>query len=422
MFGEEAMTTLVGKRFGAYFVEAQIGEGGMAIVYRARRQEMDHDVALKIIQPDLVDSEVFIKRFQREAEAVSTLLHPHIVKIVEHGRHKRTFFLAMDLLTGGSLDRVIRQEPLTLAAVDQFVAQIGSALDYAHGQGIIHRDLKPQNVMLDAHGQAILTDFGLAKFVSTAISRTVLTQSGGQIGTPAYMAPEQWKGEAADVRSDVYGFGLLIYEMLTGSMAFKAANGYDLMHKHLYVPPPPLRKDRPDLPIGLEEVLRRALAKDRIERYQSIAALQQAFRAALNPAKTRTSPEFNAGANKAKLIDDETATSIVSPSQAAAQEEQAIANLQAEQKNVGQVTPTRQSRLIGVLPQDVASRYVGRVKQVADVTNLLTEKTRLISVYGRGGVGKTVLACKALGNLLSAEHGPDGIVCLSAGSTSISLG
>lgn len=413
------MATFVGKRFGPYFVEAQIGEGGMATVFRARRQDLDHEVALKIIHPDLANSDLFLKRFQREAETVSTLSHPHIVKIIEHGQHKRTFFLAMELLTQGSLEQLIRQGPVPLETTAQYLTQIASALEYAHGQGIIHRDLKPENVMLDAQGRAVLTDFGLAKFVTEAISRTILTQSGAQIGTPAYMAPEQWKGEAADVRSDVYGLGLLLYEMLTGSMAFKADNGYDLMHKHLYMPPPSLRKERPDLPLALEGVIRRALAKDRIERYQSMAELRQSFGEALEPGIRATSVDFKPG--QLGHADEYAATFLVSSAQVAAQEAQAIANLHTEQKTVRAVTPTRQSRLIGLLPQDVASRYVGRAKQVADVTNLLTEKTRLISIYGRGGVGKTALACKALSNVLSGEQGVEGIVCLSAGSTGISL-
>ena len=144
------MTTLVGKRIGEYQVMALLGEGGMARVYRARRSDMDHDIALKIIQPDLENTELFTKRFEREAQTVAALNYPHILKIVEYGRHKNTFFFATELLTGGSLDQLLRKGPLPLEAAQQFMEKLGSALAYAHQQGIVHRDLKPQNVMLNA--------------------------------------------------------------------------------------------------------------------------------------------------------------------------------------------------------------------------------------------------------------------------------
>src|SRR5262249_30870892 len=158
--------------------------------------------------------------------------------------------------------------------------------------------------------------------VTEGVNRTVLTQTGAQVGTPAYMSPEQWKGEAVGARSDVYALGLLLYEMLTGAMPFKSENAYDLMHKHLYITPPSLQKLHPELPAGLDGFMRRALAKDRNERYPSVDELQRAFHEAVHPAEQALTPDTG----RPSL---EGATMIVSPSQAAAQEREAVARLQA---------------------------------------------------------------------------------------------
>lgn len=399
------MANLVGKRFGSYQMIAVLGEGGMAVVYHAQHISMKREVAIKVIKPDLADTDQFAKRFEREAQTIAALSHPHILKIFEYGQHKNTPFLAMELLTGGSLAGRLRQNPLPLDTAARFFNQICGALEYAHSQGVVHRDLKPQNVLLDASGNAVLTDFGLVKLLTDS-GKSVLTQSGAQMGTPAYMSPEQWRADAIDPRADIYALGVLLYEMLTATPLFKSDSPFELMHKHLYAPPPLLSKARPDLPVPLEQVIRRMLAKDREERYPSVQAAQEAFQSAITPASTT--------ALSVTIAFDDPATLTISPSQAAAQEQAALARLDSEQRAAQKAsTPSSASRFIGTLPQDVGERYVGREKHVADITNLLVEKTRLVSIYGRGGVGKTALACKVLTDL-QKQATMDGIVALSA--------
>src|SRR4051812_7400145 len=162
----------------------------MATVYRARQLNIQRDVALKVIKPDLAETSGFIQRFKREAETVATLSHPHILKLFDYGEQDGIVYLVMELLTGGSLGDLIRQGPLSMQEASRFLDHIAAALDYAHRRGVIHRDLKPQNVLLDEDRNAFLSDFGIAKLLD---ENTMLTQSGASIGTPAYMAPEQWQ-------------------------------------------------------------------------------------------------------------------------------------------------------------------------------------------------------------------------------------
>jgi tetratricopeptide (TPR) repeat protein/tRNA A-37 threonylcarbamoyl transferase component Bud32 len=403
------MSNWVGKQFGSYQIVALLGEGGMASVYRAQQTSIKREVAVKIIRTDLAENDSFVKRFEREAQTVAALSHPHILKIFEFGQYEGSPFLAMELLTGGSLAGFMRAGALPVETAARIMGQICGALDYAHSQGIVHRDLKPQNVMLDGAGNAILTDFGLAKLVADT-NQQALTQTGTQLGTPAYMSPEQWRAEVVDARSDVYALGVMLFEMLTASPLYQGQTPYEMMHKHLFIPPPSIVQARADLPAALESVIQTALAKERADRYPSAGALFAAFQTALSPgASIVVAPQLH-----------DPPTLAVSPSKAAAQEREAIARLEAERFARSSRASTPTGRLIGALPQDVSGRYVGRAKQVADITNLLLEKTRLVSIYGRGGVGKTALACKVLSDL--QQVGPvDGIVALTAASGTVRL-
>lgn len=398
------MAALVGKRFGDYQVTALLGEGGMASVYRAQHNQTGREVALKVMRSELAENEMFIRRFQREAQTVAALSHPHILKIHEYGHHRKTAFLAMEILPGGSLAALMRKGPLTIDDAAQVLEDIALALDYAHNLGIIHRDLKPQNVMLNAESRAVLTDFGLAKALEEG-GRSVLTQSGAQMGTPAYMSPEQWRGEAVDARADVYALGVMLFEMLAGVPLYESNTPYDLMHKHLYVLPPALSPIRPEVPLAMDMVIHKALAKDRDARYPSARALFEAFQAARNPyAQNTTIPSAFA---------DDTPTLTVTPIKAAAQEKAALERIEVERERFNRVSTPTGGRLIGALPQDVSDRYIGRARQIDDVENLLAERTRLVSIYGRGGIGKTALACKALGDLQNSGA-VDAIISLSA--------
>ncbi len=399
------MASLVGKRFGSYQVEELLGEGGMASVYRAQHVVMHRDVALKIVRPELADMEMFIRRFEREAQTVAGLSHPHILKIFEFGQVRKTAFLAMELLTGGSLSATVRHEALPLDRVARILAHICSALEYAHNLGIVHRDLKPQNVMLDAEGNAILTDFGLARMMDT-LGQPALTQTGAQMGTPAYMSPEQWRGQPVDGRADIYALGVMLFEMLSGQAMYPGQTPHELLHSHLFVAPPALTDLRPELPTVLETVIERATAKERDDRYPSARALLEAFRAAIAP--------FDADVSAFSSLESmsDTPALKVSSSKAAAQEQAALARIEAERMGFGtRPTPTA-GRMVGALPQDVTERWIGRAEQVNDTAALLTEKARLVSIYGRAGVGKTALACKVLADL-RADDALDGIVSLN---------
>jgi serine/threonine-protein kinase len=249
----------------------------MATVYRARQASMGRDVAIKVIKPELSETPDFVERFAREARTVASLSHPHILKVFDYGQHGELVFLVMELLVGGSLAELIPQGPLPLQSTTRILDQVASALDYAHELGIIHRDLKPQNVLLDGRGNAHLTDFGIAKIMSA----TALTQSGVAMGTPSYMAPEQWQGLPLDGRADVYALGVMLFEMLTGQLPFSAETPFSLMHKHVSEQPPPIRSLRSDLPSSVESVLIRALAKNRDQRYASAGELAANAKAAI---------------------------------------------------------------------------------------------------------------------------------------------
>ncbi len=273
------MANLIGQRLGQYQITALLGRGGMATVYRARQTSIDRDVAVKVIKPDLIESEEFKVRFNREAKVIAALSHPHILKVFDYGQHGDVVYLVMELLSGGSLADLLRGGArLEPAEVARLLDQIASALDYAHRRGIVHRDLKPQNVLLDEERNALLTDFGIAKLLSET---TALTQSGIAMGTPAYMSPEQWRGQSVDGRADVYALGAMLYEMLAGRVPFMGDTPYSMMHMHIFEALPNIRTARPELPEAVQSVLSVSMAKDRELRFNTAGEMANAFKLAL---------------------------------------------------------------------------------------------------------------------------------------------
>ncbi len=275
------MADLTGQMLGQYQIGARIGRGGMASVYRARQLSMDRDVAIKIISGERSGNPEFMARFEREARVIAHLQHPHILPVIDFGRSGEHVYLVMRLAEGGALSDRIAQDGLTLRQVARFVEQIASALEYAHLRGVIHRDLKPNNVLLDELDNAYLTDFGIAKLLAGSTSSN-LTSTGAVMGTPAYMAPEQWRSEPVDARTDLYALGVILYELLIGAPPFHADTPFGMMFKHVEEAPPPPCRINPALPDRLERVLLCALAKNPARRYASAAALMQDFRAALD--------------------------------------------------------------------------------------------------------------------------------------------
>jgi serine/threonine protein kinase len=272
---------LIGTQIGQFTITSRLGTGGMGAVYIARQTSMDRDVALKVISevnPSELDD--FGARFEREAKLCAALNHPHIIKVFDYGRNTATSraYLAMELQRGGSLARLIGGRPMPMEKVLRLLEQIAAALDYAHSHGIVHRDLKPENVLLDESGNAILSDFGLAKLSKHT---TALTAQGVIVGTWQYVSPEQWRGQEIDKRADIYALGIMLFEMLTGGVPFQGETTEAIIQQHLYERPPSVRSLRYDVTSEVDNVILRVLAKDRSDRYGSGAELVQAFRGAL---------------------------------------------------------------------------------------------------------------------------------------------
>ncbi len=286
------MFDLVGKTLGSYMLSALIGRGGMATVYKARQQTVNREVAIKVMNERAEAESPEYQRFVREVQIIANLEHLHILPIYDYGQVDGYPYIVMRYLEGGSLSKRLRDRSLNLEDVERLLKQIADALDYIHTKGVIHRDLKPHNVLLDAQGNAYLCDFGIAKLSGTH----GLTRTGEAVGTPSYMAPEQWQALAVTPQTDIYALGAILFEMLTGEPPFRAENVFSLMYKHLNDLPPLLGAYRTDLPPAVDSVIQRALAKLPADRFETAGALAQAFNAALRatqghrtvPAQART--------------------------------------------------------------------------------------------------------------------------------------
>jgi serine/threonine protein kinase len=239
----------------------------MATVYMAEQPSPRRDVAVKVMSTDAAEHEMLVERFRREADVIAQLQHPHILPIIDFGQQDEFIYIAMRLVRGGTLAQRLRSGPLALGTALEMLRQMGSALAIAHEHGIVHRDLKPNNVLLDEQNNIYLADFGIAKMLGA--QQTQLTETHGVVGTPSYMAPEQWKAEPVDARTDVYSLGIMTYQMLTGNLPFMADTPFQMMHHHVNTPPPPLPKEHKHLPETMESVLQKALAKTPDVRFQS---------------------------------------------------------------------------------------------------------------------------------------------------------
>ena len=261
------------KKIGPYLIEAIVGQGSVALIYRALDPN-DNVVALKVLFPPAgITEEAIIARFEREAQIAAQLKHPNIVPVLDTGQDKGHAYLVMPLIDGDTLEeRLKRKGSLSeLAAVD-IAWQIANALDYAHQKGIVHRDIKPSNVLLTKDDQALLTDFGVVQ----ALDAPSLTQAGHIIGTPAYMAPEQALEEmVVDRRADLYSLGVILYRMVTGRLPFRGSTA-EMLHAHVYTPPPPPSSVARVSP-AMEAIILRAMAKNPNDRYQDGAAMAQAL-------------------------------------------------------------------------------------------------------------------------------------------------
>ncbi len=272
------MEDLSGRQLRPYHIVALLGEGGMAAVYKAYHPTMDRFVALKILAKHAAGDPQFAARFQQEARVLAHLQHPHILPVYDFGEADGYAYLAMPFIESGTLVSLMKSRPLPLSQVRRIVTQIGDALDYAHSHGLIHRDVKPSNVLLDARGNCLLTDFGIAKIMQSSLR---LTPTDGLIGTPAYMSPEQGLGDVLDLRSDVYSLGIILYELTTGRPPYEAETPMAVVIKHIHDPLPAPGALNPELPPSLEQVILKALAKKREDRFASAGEFVQALKAAI---------------------------------------------------------------------------------------------------------------------------------------------
>ena len=261
---------MIGTQIGPYSIQDEIGKGGMATVFRAYQESVDRHVAIKVIHKSIMGDEAALERFRREARLIARLEHLHILPVYDFDGAHEPPYIVMRYVDSGTLRDVINRQRLPVNEIGFLLRQVASALDYAHQQGIVHRDIKPSNIMLDKQGNAIVSDFGVARLVDS--SQGNITGTGGAVGTPDYMAPEQVMGSTIDGRADVYSLGAMTFLLLTGQMPFTAETPMAVMMKHVQDKPPRATSINAELPPVIDDILMTALAKEP-EKRQATARL-----------------------------------------------------------------------------------------------------------------------------------------------------
>jgi serine/threonine protein kinase len=254
-----------------YELEELVGTGGMSSVYRAHDRLLERHVAIKVLHEQFTADGDYVERFRREARAVAQLSHPNIVTVIDRGEHDDRQFIVFEYVDGENLKALVNREgPLPEREAIELALQIARALGFAHAEGLVHRDVKPQNVLLNDGGQAKVTDFGIARSLDV---KGGLTQTGTVMGTSDYIAPEQARGSRVDAQSDVYSLGAVLYELLTGEVPFAGDNFVAVAMQHINKPPPSVRERRPELSPCVDAAVRRAMAKEPRDRFDSMDEL-----------------------------------------------------------------------------------------------------------------------------------------------------
>jgi len=304
------------QKFGRYEIRTEIGRGGMATVYHAYDPRFEREVALKVLPRAMLHDPQFRTRFEREAKTIAMLEHQAIVPVYDFGEEDGQPYFVMRYMTGGSLTERMKKGPMTILEVAHLFGRLGPALDDAHAKGIIHRDLKPGNILFDQYSEPYISDFGIAKIAATQTNVT----GSAIVGTPAYMSPEQAQGDVVDGRSDIYGLGVILFELLTGQQPYHGDTPMSVVVKHITDPVPHILDIKPDLPPAIETVIEKAMAKDREERFSTVKALSEALEAVVrgdtlvldNIDRTLVSPSKTA---KSKRPAPEHKTMLAKPGQ-----------------------------------------------------------------------------------------------------------
>jgi eukaryotic-like serine/threonine-protein kinase len=263
---------------GRYELLELIGKGGMSSVYKAHDRLLDRQIAIKVLHPHFTEDEEYVERFRREARAVAQLSHPNIVTVIDRGEDEGRQFIVFEYVEGENLKQLLeRTGPMPVRDALLLALQMARALAFAHGRGLIHRDVKPQNVLLNADGQAKMTDFGIARSVDVQ----GVTITGTVLGTSEYIAPEQARGQRVDAQTDVYSLGVVLYELLVGGVPYEGETFVTVALKHVNEPVPPVLERRPELPPRVALAVERAMAKSPDERFSSMQELVDELEACL---------------------------------------------------------------------------------------------------------------------------------------------
>jgi serine/threonine protein kinase len=276
---EGLMSFTPGENVGSYRIIEKLGQGGMATVFKAYHPALDRYVAIKVLHPAFKEDPQFLQRFAREARVVARLEHSNIVPIYDFAEHNGQPYLVMKYIEGETLKARLQRSPLKKDEALKTIMAVGAALNYAHGKGVLHRDVKPSNIMIAMDGEVYLTDFGLARMAEAGAS----TLTGDMLmGTPQYISPEQASGEKnLTACTDIYSFGIVLYEIVVGRVPFNADTPFSIIHDHIYTPLPLPSEVNPKVPLNIQQVLLKALAKNPEDRYQSGKELVDAFLAVM---------------------------------------------------------------------------------------------------------------------------------------------